>query len=246
MKKYIVVLISAVAGLTAGCANTDVGGMVGAGGAFFKAATLSDADVKTLSVQACDDADKKNKLAPANSKYSQRLGKIMAGLKNNDVPVEARVYLANEVNAWAMANGCVRVYSGLMDMMNDDEVRGVLGHEIGHVALGHTKKAMQVGYTTLAARGALAASGNSALATLSNSQLGELTESLINAQFSQSQESAADDYSLDLLKKNNANLSGLVSAFEKLAKLDGGDSSMFSSHPGSKDRAKRLQDKIAK
>jgi len=122
----------------------------------------------------------------------------------------------------------------------------VLGHEIGHVALGHTKKAMQVGYTTLAARGALAASGNSALATLSNSQLGELTESLINAQFSQSQESAADDYSLDLLKKNNANLSGLVSAFEKLAKLDGGDSSMFSSHPGSKDRAKRLQDKIAK
>ena len=75
-----------------------------------------------------------------------------------------------------MANGCVRVYSGLMDMMTDDEVRGVLGHELGHVALGHTKNKMQVAYTAMAARGALAASGNGAAAALSNSQLGELGE----------------------------------------------------------------------
>ncbi|VTR30443.1 Uncharacterized metalloprotease yggG [Serratia fonticola] len=34
-----------------------------------------------------------------------------------------------------MANGCIRVYSGLMDMMDDNEVEGVLGHEMGHVAL---------------------------------------------------------------------------------------------------------------
>ena len=56
--------------------------------------------------------------------------------------------MTKDVNAWAMANGCVRVYSGLMDMMNDNEVRGVVGHEMGHVALGHTKKAMQVAYAT--------------------------------------------------------------------------------------------------
>ncbi len=46
----------------------------------------------------------------------------------------------------------VRVYSGLMDVMNDNEVEGVLGHEMGHVALGHTRKAMQVAYATVAAR----------------------------------------------------------------------------------------------
>jgi len=33
----------------------------------------------------------------------------------------------------------------------DDEVRGVLGHEMGHMALGHSKKAMQVAYTAVAA-----------------------------------------------------------------------------------------------
>ncbi len=39
--------------------------------------------------------------------------------------------MTSNVNAWAMANGCVRVYSGLMDMMNDNEIEGVLGHELG-------------------------------------------------------------------------------------------------------------------
>lgn len=38
--------------------------------------------------------------------------------------------MTSDVNAWAMANGCVRVYSGLMDMMNDNEIEGVLGHEL--------------------------------------------------------------------------------------------------------------------
>ena len=31
--------------------------------------------------------------------------------------------MTKDVNAWAMGNGCVRVYSGLMDQMNDDEPR---------------------------------------------------------------------------------------------------------------------------
>ncbi|PIN63807.1 metalloprotease, partial [Klebsiella pneumoniae] len=32
--------------------------------------------------------------------------------------------------------------SGLMDLMNDNEVEAVIGHEMGHVALGHVKKGM--------------------------------------------------------------------------------------------------------
>ena len=52
---------------------------------------------------------------------------------------------------------------------------------------------------------------------LSGSQLGNFSEKLINAQFSQTQESAADDYSFDLQKKKNLDPSGLVTAFNKLA-----------------------------
>ena len=98
-----------------------------------------------------------------------------------------------------MANGCIRVYSGLMDMMNDNEVEGVLGHEMGHVALGHTRKAMQVAYGTVALRTAASSAGG-VIGSLSQSQLADIGEKLVSAQFSQKQESEADDYSFDLLK----------------------------------------------
>ena len=110
-----------------------------------------------------------------------------------------------------------------MDQMNDDELRGVIGHEMGHVALGHSKKAMQTAYAVSAARTA-AGAASPGVAALTSSQLGDITEKFINAQFSQTQESAADDYSFDLMKQKGMNQKGLVTAFQKLAKLDGGKS----------------------
>ncbi|AKQ60591.1 M48 family metalloprotease [Bordetella hinzii] len=234
----------------AGCANMknmDANSLMSAGGDMAKAMSLSDADIVQLSDAACKESDAQSKVAPANSKYTKRLNKVMAGFGKMDLngqKINYKVYQTQEVNAWAMGNGCVRVYSGLMDMMNDDELRGVIGHEMGHVALGHSKKAMQTAYAVSAARTAASATGNSAVSALSSSQLGDLTEKFINAQFSQSQESAADDYSFDLLTQKKMNRKGLVTAFEKLAELDGGQSSMLSSHPSSPDRAKHIQQRI--
>ena len=43
-----------------------------------------------------------------------------------------------------------------------------------------------------------------------------------------------------------ANTAGIrVSAFEKLAKLSGGESSMFDSHPGSSERADNMRTRLA-
>jgi metalloprotease len=211
-----------------------------------QALTLSDADVRTLSDKSCADLDKENQIAPASSKYTKRLSTISKQLGDNinGVPVNYKVYLTKDVNAWAMANGCVRVYSGLMDLMTDEEVRGVVGHEMGHVALGHTKKAMQVAYATSAAR-SVASSAGGVVGNLSASQLGDLSEKFVNAQFSQSQESAADDYSFDVQKKKGYSPQGLVTAFQKLATIDGGKSSMLSSHPSSPARAKHIEERIA-
>lgn len=206
----------------AGCQNLPQGDLMQHGMMAVKAATLSDAEVRQVADQACAESD-----------------------QIDGVPVNYKVYLTEEVNAWAMANGCIRVYSGLMELMSDNEIEGVLGHEMGHVALGHTRKAAQTAYAAAAVRGAAGASKSGALAALSGSQLGELTESLVNAQFSQSQESDADDFSYELLKKRGVNTQGLVTAFEKLAKLGGGDSSMFDSHPGSQARADHIRQRIA-
>ena len=139
----------------------DSNGLLSSGAEAFQAYSLSDAQVKTLSDQACKEMDAKAKIAPANSEYSQRLNKIAAALGDNinGQPVNYKVYETKDVNAFAMANGCIRVYSGLMDLMNDNEVEAVIGHEMGHVALGHVKKGMQVALGTNAVRAAAASAG---------------------------------------------------------------------------------------
>ncbi len=247
MKVRATVLALGMAALLSGCEGMNNNGLLQSGAQAFQAYTLSDAQVKELSDQSCTQMDKDNQVAAASSSYQQRLNKIAAALGDNinGVPANYKVYMTKDVNAWAMANGCIRVYSGLMDMMTDNEVEGVLGHEMGHVALGHTRKAMQVAFATTAARNAAASVGG-VIGSLSQSQLGEMGEKLVNAQFSQTQESQADDYSFDLLKKRGINPLGLATSFEKLAKLDQGhQSSMFDSHPDSAARAQHIRERIA-
>ena len=249
MKHYRVAFAASVCALFAACSNVgsiDSSALIKSGQLATQAATLSETDVRALSDKSCAQLDSENQIAAANSKYQKRLNTIAAQLGDNinGTPVNYKVYVTKDINAWAMANGCVRVYSGLMDMMNDSEVRGVVGHEMGHVALGHTKKAMQVAYATSAVR-SVASSAGGVAGALSGSQLGDFSEKLINAQFSQAQESAADDYSFDLQKKKHLDPSGLVTAFNKLAQVDGGKSSMLSSHPSSPARAQHIQQRIA-
>ncbi|MGB9095819.1 M48 family metallopeptidase [Erwinia sp.] len=230
-----------------GCQGFDSNALMQSGAQAYQAATISDEQVKELSNKSCAQMDSEAQIAPASSTYAQRLNKIAAALGDNinGTPANYKVYLTKDVNAWAMANGCIRVYSGLMDLMTDNEVEGVLGHEMGHVALGHSRRAMQVAYSATAARTAIGSVGGIA-GTLSQSQLADLGEKLVNAQFSQKQESQADDYSFDLMKKRNINPNGLVTSFEKLAKLEGTHaSSMFDSHPASADRAQHIKDRIA-
>ncbi len=232
-----------------GCKTMDtgnVGGLVEGASMAVKASSLSDDEVIALSTKSCAEMDATNKVADSKSKYAQRLSKVVAKMPSevNGVKTVYKVYITNDVNAWAMDNGCIRVYSGLMDLMNDDELRGVIGHEIGHVALGHSKKSMQTAYASAALRTVAANSSNAAVASLSSSQLGDLGQKFINAQFSQSQESAADDHSFDLLTQRGLERKGLVTGFEKFAKLDGGKHSMLASHPPSTERAKRMQARL--
>ncbi|OCG26004.1 hypothetical protein A9G11_01355 [Gilliamella sp. wkB108] len=244
-QKTLLVALPIVAAMSlVGCKGMSADSITNLGMKSIDALTLSDADVKSLSAKSCAQMDAQSKVAPANSAYTKRLNKIAKSLGHNlnGTPISYKVYITKDVNAWAMANGCVRVYTGLMDMMTDNEIQGVLGHELGHVALGHSKKAMQIAYATEIARDAAAASGNAAVASVSKSQLGALASAVINSQFSQSQEKDADNYSFDFLVNKKINPEGLATAFDKLG---GGDASILSSHPSSSDRAKNIRNKIA-
>ncbi len=231
----------ACAGCNTMSGPSDMSAAMGAAGKGLKAVTLSDAEVAQVARQAAAVSDKENKVAPAGNAYAQRLNRIVAGLQAEDgLALNFKVYQSAEINAFAMADGTVRVYSGLMDKMTDDEVRFVIGHEIGHVKLGHSKKALQAAYATSAARDAAAAAGNAAVSVLSQSALGDIAEALVHAQFSQSQESDSDAYALEFMKRKKYNLQAAVTALRKLQSEGGGEHSMFSSHPAPGARADKI------
>jgi len=228
--------------LLAGC-RVDTGTMLAAGGDMFKAATLSPEDVKQLGKATAEAMDAKYKVAPAGNAYAKRLDKIVAGLHNEaGLNLNYKVYLTKDVNAFACPDGSIRVFSGLMDMMDDNEVYFVIGHEIGHVAGGDSADKLRMAYAASGARKAAGAAGG-ALGALSRSELGDIGEALIKSQFSQKQEYAADAYGLQLMQKNNKDQQAAVSALRKLA-TPGRAPSMFDTHPEPGKRADAIAAKI--
>jgi len=114
MKIQKTALALGLVALLSGCEGVNSDGLLQSGAQAFQAYTLSDAQVKQLSDQSCAQMDKENQVAPADSEYQQRLNKIAAALGDNinGIPANYKVYQTKDVNAWAMANGCIRVYSG--------------------------------------------------------------------------------------------------------------------------------------
>lgn len=221
----------------------DLEGALGAGAKLGKAATLSDKDVIASANEACAYMDKQNKIAPPGSAYGARLAKIVKGLEGEDgLRLNFKVYQNPDINAWAMANGCVRFYSGLLDKATDDEVRGVIGHEIGHVKLGHTKSKMKTALLAAGAREGVAASGDNKAASVAQSNLGGLAETVVNSQFSQKEESAADEYGYRFMVKHKYDPQAMVTMFRKLP----GKGGLTSSHPGSEQRAQKIEKLIKK
>lgn len=246
MKRLALGLLSGLALLGAGCVDQiNVTKATQAMAELSTAATLSDAQVKAMSQDMRAQGDAKAKVAPADNKYAKRLARITKGhSEEKGQALNFKVYLTDDVNANATADGSIRVYSGLMDLMTDDELRYVLGHEIGHVIEGHSLAAARLAYTASAARkgaGAL----NSTADVLTSSTLGDMLEATINAQFSQKQESDADMYALEFMKSHHYNTKAAVTALRKLEKLSAGGGGLLSSHPAPGARAERIEKEVS-
>ena len=104
----------------------------------------------------------------------KRLNRLTQGLTSVEgIPLNFKVYYVTDVNAFACPDGSVRVFSSLMDAMTDEELLGVIGHELGHVAHKDSKKGFRTALLTSALKDGIA-STNGAAAALSESQLGSL------------------------------------------------------------------------
>lgn len=215
---------------------------LGAIGKAVKGFTFSDEEAAAMAQEAVAKMDKENPVAGIKDAYTVRLNKLFAKHKTeNGLALNYKVYKVKEVNAFAAADGSVRVFSGLMDIMDDNEILAVIGHEIGHVANSDTKDAIKAAYKKEALLDA-AASQSDKVAKVTEGQLGKIANAMVDNKHSRQQETDADLFAYDFMKRNGYNVNAVESAFTILANLSqSADAGLFgrmmSSHPDPKDRA---------
>lgn len=214
------------------------------GGGVIQAATLDENSVSQTASLAAKELDGKSQVAKSDSAYVIRLAKITKGLQGYDgLSLNFKVYLNKEINAFAMADGTVRVYSGLFDAMPDDQVLAVVAHEIAHVRLKHSYQQMRAALLTDVAFKA-AGSVNGKVGQLTSSQLGQLGQVAVNAQFSQSDELEADAWAVKLLKDLGHDPYAMKRAIETLRDKFGTGGGFLSTHPSNDKRIANIQTAI--
>lgn len=249
MKKTLIFFAAALLTIQVSHAQFNLKKAVEAGAKAVKAATLTDAEIEKYVKEYIVWSDSVNTLCEGDDPYAVRLNEITKNINNID-GINIRAYLTKDVNAFACADGSVRVFSGLMDIMSDEEILGVIGHEIGHVRNKDTKDAFRNSLLTSALRDGISSTGGKA-AALSGSQLGNLGEALMNSSYSQKQEYAADAYGYEFLKSHDINPWAMAMSFEKLKAMEddanvpktGKIKQLFSTHPDIQARTKIMAEK---
>lgn len=225
----------------------DQNAAVNAGAAAVQALTISDAQIKELCSQYMTETDGQNTILPASNDYTQRLDRIMAKFHNiSSLNLNYKVYQSSTVNAFASGDGSVRVYTGLMDAMNDDEVFAVVGHELGHLINKDVRDAYRAAYLMVAARYGIGAFNETAGA-ISQGFLGDLGQQLAQNAYSRKQETEADETAFQFCVTNGVDPFAMYHALNVLISLSGESSQqsklaeLLSTHPNTSKRAAHIK-----
>lgn len=233
--------------------NLDPDAVAAASNAFASALTISDAEITALCREYMAMMDSSYVILDDNDPYSIRLKGVMARFKNvRKLKLNYAVYDdANTVNAFASGDGSVRVYSGLMDVMDDDELFAVIGHELGHLINKDVRDAYRTSYLVLAARYGISSFGDKASA-VSMGFLGDLGDELANNAYSRYQETQADEKAYHLCVESDVDPFAMYRALNVLMEIGDDNeehtvlSNMFSSHPDTVKRAKHIKEMAEK
>ena len=186
---------------------------------------------------------------PALKPVTDRLAKAL------DIPrVRVFVYEIPQINGLAAPDGRIFITGGFLQKFRTGEVTGeeiasVIAHEMGHVALGHSRRRM------------IDFSGQNALRMLLMGILGRFIPvigpwlantllSLLAAKLSRRDEYEADAYATALLLKAGIGADPQISLFQKLERLSGGHANQIPawllSHPKAEERIAAIRDNTAK
>ena len=145
-----------------------------------------------------------------------------------------------QANAFSVPGGNIYVTEALLkDAENQDELASVLGHETGHLVLGHVMDRIRKAQTAQIVGGLLGIFIHNA----GTYNLINFIGSYAFLNFSRAQEYQADHEGVILAGKANYNPWGMVWFFQKLEKLygDAGFEQYVQDHPSTSDRIKRIE-----
>ncbi len=187
---------------------------------------------------------------PVVVEYVNRIGQNIVRNSDSKVPFTIKVLDTDEINAMALPGGFFYVNSGLiLACDSEDELAGVMAHEISHVAAHHAAREMtkmnymQIGSIPLMifTQGTWTGYGIYEAA--------QLAVPLTFLQFSREYEAEADYLGIQYMYKAGYDPQGMVSIFEKLDALQkhkpGAISRAFSDHPATPDRIDNVENEIA-
>lgn len=186
------------------------------------------------------------RVQPDDFSRVQGIGRRLAKVSDRqDLQYQFGVIQKKSLNAFTLPGGTIYVHTGILEKATDEELGGVIAHEIGHVAARHVAKHLQadLGFS-LAMHLATAAGVGPESAQVVNSLYG-----LFSRGFSRQDELEADRLAIRYMKRAGYNPGALVSFFEKLEEErpeDITDRALAwqSTHPLTSDRIMKAREEI--
>ena len=197
---------------------------------------------------------KKENTISTDPKYNamvQRVGKRIARVAKTDMPNAKWDFVVFEndelINAFAMPGGKVAVYTGIFQAVKSDEdLAVVIGHEVAHVAAGHSNE--RVSQRLLAAGGALALQlGTGDMDSMDRRLLlaayGAGASVGVMLPYSRYHENEADQIGLFYAAKAGYDPRAAIDFWERMSALSNGALPEFlSTHPSGGTRIHRLKE----
>jgi beta-barrel assembly-enhancing protease len=166
-----------------------------------------------------------------------------AVVHRNDFPWVVKIINDNKtLNAFCTPGGYIYVYTGLIRYLDsEDQLAGVMGHEIAHADNRHSMRQMVqlYGVSALVGIGSQVATQNSGSQTAKS--VGEITTALVGLKFSREHETDADNTGVKYLCATDYNASGCAGFFEKMGN-EGSPPEWISTHPSPVNRVQNIKD----
>jgi len=178
---------------------------------------------------------------PLDPQQAERIRRIMAPLvaaMDHPRPLnQVRVGIMDDahVNAASGGEGEFYVTTGLLQKANDDQLRGVLAHELAHDDLGHVAKAQ--------ALGAGLGIGMIILDQIfpGSGRITPIAGALVTSSYSRSEEYAADRHGVDILTRAGSSKTVMIKTLTWLVQTEGASGGGFlATHPGTQERIDAL------